>query len=307
MCEIDIHIYIIIIIMITAGCFGGYLNYLHNFDTAENDSVDNQAKKKYILLGIGAAILVPAFLKMISSGLIENKKNNIDYLIFAGFCLIAAIFSRRFINTIGERILEAVKKAEKTAQESKEKAESTQKELTSAKEKIEDVRLVVDLNNTQDEPYIQNNNQKDVLLELANSFVSKTSISDYSERLKLKAELGRKMGEIIVRNNLSKQALLLENKTEGLFLALAYSVQLKPNKGDDEILEEISKLATQLYTRYSILNAYDTLARRNFIKEDQIMYILNIINGFQKNADKALLSKIKDTTNILKIANPNLN
>jgi hypothetical protein len=40
-------------------------------------------------------------------------------LIFAGFCLITAIFSRRFINTMARKILEAAKKAELTSNENK--------------------------------------------------------------------------------------------------------------------------------------------------------------------------------------------
>lgn len=173
---------------------------MHNFDTHEKDGKDKLAKLKYILLGIGAALLVPAFLKMISSNLVSSQDNN-DYLIFAGFCLIASIFSRRFITTIGERILEAAKKAEKTAQESKQKIENTQLELSSARERIEDVKLAVDLKNSENTvTECTNNTQKDILLELADNYISKTSVPDYSERLKLKAELGKKNG----RNNSSK-------------------------------------------------------------------------------------------------------
>ncbi len=277
---------------------------MHNFDTHEKDGKDKLAKLKYILLGIGAALLVPAFLKMISSNLVSSQDNN-DYLIFAGFCLIASIFSRRFITTIGERILEAAKKAEKTAQESKQKIENTQLELSSARERIEDVKLAVDLKNSENTvTECTNNTQKDILLELADNYISKTSVPDYSERLKLKAELGRKMGEIIIRNNLPKDELLSNHHSEGMLLALSYSVQLKPNETGLDLLISIAKYASQLYTKYSILVSFDTLARSSYISPNQVKEVSDIVKAFRTHADRPLLRKIHDTLNILSFIGP---
>lgn len=49
------------------------------------------------------------------------KCNLYDYLIFGGLCLSAAIFSDKFIDTIGEKILQKAENAEKEAKESNEK------------------------------------------------------------------------------------------------------------------------------------------------------------------------------------------
>lgn len=299
--NIDNHLVTLVVIMIVTGAFGGFLNYLHNFDTVENEQKSGIIKYKYILLGIGAAFLIPVFLKMIASELITSK-NNTDYLIFAGFCLIAAIFSRRFITTIGDKILETAKRAEKVALESKQKSETTQLELTSTKERIEDVKLAVDIKNVTARNAIKiDGKPEELLIELANSYIEKTSVPDYSERLKLKAELGRKMGEIIVRNNLPKAELLNNNPSEGMLLALAYSVQLRPDNEALIILNQIAKLATQLYTRYLVLVGYDTLARTNFINKDQIQEIYSLINTFHTKADRSLLKKIEDTVIILSL------
>lgn len=187
----DIHVWILIIIIFITGAFGGFLNYLHNFDTSENQQNKNQAKYKYIFLGIGSAILVPAFLKMIASDLIKNSTpyDNINYLIFAGFCLVAAIFSRRFISTIGDKILEAAKKAETTSKEIKKEIESTRLELNSTQERIEDVKASVNLKNEEKEQKLfSEENSTQLLLELVNSFVQKTTISDHANRLKMKAD-----------------------------------------------------------------------------------------------------------------------
>jgi hypothetical protein len=307
----DMHFWILVIIIIIMGAFGGFLNHLHNFDTIKDEEKNKFVKYKYIFLGIGSASLVPAFLKMISSDLIKNSTsldNNNCFLIFAGFCLIAAIFSRRFITTIGEKVLEAAKNAELTSNENKKQIEKTKLELTSAQERIEDVKVSVNLNNPIINPAfetISNDEEPKIkLLKLVNSYVEKTSISDYSERLKVKSEIGRKMGQIIVRYNLPKQQLLENYPTEGMYLAIAYSVDLKPDHEGLILLNDISKVATQLYTKYVILVAYRTLASNGNIKENDVQNIYKIINDFRKNADKPLIRNIEDTLYVLNFIGP---
>lgn len=329
--NLDSHLITIIVIMILSGGFGGYLNYLHNFDTVEKDQKNAEAefeksivekdqknkiaRFKYILLGIGAALLVPVFLQMISSNLANSKENN-DYLIFGGFCLIAAIFSRRFITTIGERILEVAKNAEKKAEESIQIAEEGKQKAEEGIQRIETESLSAALKNIDPKESIAlkdmdiqesmrvDEGAKSLLSELSNSYIENTSVPDYSHRLRLKAELGRKMGEIIVRNNFLMDELLRENKSEGILLALAYSVQLKPDKSGVITLNKISNLAYQSYTKYSILVAYDSLARNILIDKEHVREIYKIVKGFRNNADKSLRRKIDDTLNILSFIEP---
>ena len=68
------------------------------------------------MLGIGASFLVPLFLNTISSQLLddirtkaEDRSKNI--LVFLGFCLVAAISSKTFIQTISKRVLATADKA----------------------------------------------------------------------------------------------------------------------------------------------------------------------------------------------------
>lgn len=306
-CRLDIHIWILVAIMIVTGVFGGFLNYLHNFDTADNEKGSIYVKYKYIFLGIGSAILVPAFLKMIASDLIKDSKpyDNINYLIFAGFCLVAAIFSKRFISTMGDRILEAAKKAEITSKQTKKEIESTKRELNTAQERIEDVKLAVNLKNTENEAHALSGDQPSrLLIELVDNFIQKTSIPDYSERLKMKAELGRKMGQIIVRHNLSKDELLNKHPKEGMYLALAYSIELKPDNHGVSLLNRLSKVTSQLYTKYVILIAYRTLASSGLISEQQAKEVSQLIEKFRVNADKPLIRNIDDTINVLNFIEP---
>ena len=261
-----------------------------------------------MFLGIGSAILVPAFLKMIASDLIKksDQYDNINYLIFAGFCLVAAIFSKRFINTIGEKILEAARKAESTSKETKKEMETAKLELTSTKERIEDVKLAVNLGSSEKPTTASSENERTKLIDLVNSYIEKTNIPDYSDRLKLKAELGRKMGQIIVRNNLPKEELLSQYKMEGMYLALAYAVELKPQENGLSILNQLTEVASQLYTRYVILVAYRTIASSGFISREQAKEVRLLIEKFKAKADRPLLRNLDDTINVLTFINPEI-
>lgn len=296
----NLHLITLILIMVVSGAFGGYLNYLHNFDTKGLEKRDFNTRSKYILLGIGAAFLIPLFLKMLESELLSGDSDNLNYLIFAGFCLIAAIFSRRFISSIGDRVLEAAKNAEKAALESRKKSESTQRELVTTKERIEDVKLAVDIQHSDSLPLKAMDAQAmETLTALADTYEERTSIPDYGQRINLKAEMGRKMGEIIIRNRLSKEEMIQQSLSEGMVLALAYAVQLRPESGDVVILNHIADRAGQLFSKYAILTAYNTLARNSLISINHLEGVHQKLNAFKNGADGSLLVKIAETENIL--------
>jgi hypothetical protein len=89
---------IIILIMLISGTFGGLINYF----------INNEEKKKLcILYGLAASFMVPLFLNMISSNLLEQIHGSeskpgdpLKYFVFTGFCLVAAISSRTFIKNM---------------------------------------------------------------------------------------------------------------------------------------------------------------------------------------------------------------
>jgi hypothetical protein len=178
--------------------------------------------------------------------------------------------------------------------------------LTSTKERLEDIKQAIDMKATDTiktatvDPTVQ----KTLLIELADSFINKTSVPEYSERIKLKSALKRRMGEIIVKNNFQREELLLNNKSEGMLLGISYSVQLQPNKEGLSVLNNISRLATQKYTRYSILVSYDTLVNNGLIEKAEVPQIREIIMSFRQDADQSLLKKIDDSLNLLKMIDP---
>lgn len=110
------HIIILAVIMLVAGAFGGFINYLLEV----RDNKEKASILRSLVVGIGASYLVPLFLTMISSALItQNTEAPEKYFVFAGFCLIASISSSAFIRTLSDRILSEVKKNTKLVEEVK--------------------------------------------------------------------------------------------------------------------------------------------------------------------------------------------
>jgi predicted transcriptional regulator len=73
--------------------------------------------------------MVPLFLNMISSGLIDAIRGTSEQtpdvaklFVLAGFCLVAAVTSRAFIRSLSERVLREARNATKEAKEAKEQA-----------------------------------------------------------------------------------------------------------------------------------------------------------------------------------------
>jgi hypothetical protein len=90
---LDSYMLIILLIMIAAGLLGGVANYFLSERRAESG---RHEWGKYAILGVIAALTVPLFLNMISSNLLEAARTRpVDFFVFAGFCLIYVVASRR--------------------------------------------------------------------------------------------------------------------------------------------------------------------------------------------------------------------
>ncbi len=89
-------------IIVGTGILGGYASY-HLSES------DDRSKTRSITLGVVAAFIVPVFLNMISSNLLVEAQKNIDkFFIFAGFCVLASVFSRNFLENIYNKVLQQV-------------------------------------------------------------------------------------------------------------------------------------------------------------------------------------------------------
>ncbi|UZJ44898.1 hypothetical protein OOT55_02260 [Marinimicrobium sp. C6131] len=120
------HIFILAAVMTIAGVFGGLINYYQL--TQERD--DEAALPRCIVLGIGAAFLVPVILFFVQSDLITQiQEDPSRLLIYTGFCLIVAIGSRLVLTSTPKRIL-------REAQVARTQVEAMQHELRVMQEEL---------------------------------------------------------------------------------------------------------------------------------------------------------------------------
>lgn len=86
-------------VMVSAGILAG----LANFFLAE--AASGRELAKYVVLGIVAALTVPLFLNMTSSNLLEfGRTRPLAVFVFAGFCLLYVLLSRRVFEAVANRL-----------------------------------------------------------------------------------------------------------------------------------------------------------------------------------------------------------
>lgn len=134
---------LVVSVIVASGSFGGVINYL----LTKKRNEDGLKMTGSIVVGVGAAFLVPLFLYTVSSNLVNDlrpNQGNVDfskYLVFAGFCLVASISSRAFIKTLSDRILKEVTDANKNAATAVEKAVSAEQRAKEAEEKASEAEV----------------------------------------------------------------------------------------------------------------------------------------------------------------------
>jgi hypothetical protein len=91
----------IILIIFLSGTFGGIVSYfLH-----DDGNFEKYKLLKDIIIGIGASILVPLFLNMISSNLITTVTLYSNLFVFAGICLLFSISAKSIIENMTNQLL----------------------------------------------------------------------------------------------------------------------------------------------------------------------------------------------------------
>ncbi|MDD5114378.1 MAG: hypothetical protein PHC94_10205 [Methylobacter sp.] len=109
-----------IALMSIAGVFGGVVNFALA-RTAESTKYDAFGS---VIIGLGAAFLVPLFLNTISSsllsGLLAGSASKSDAFVFFGFCLLGAIASKSMIQTLTQKLLREAEEAKNEVKKLKE-------------------------------------------------------------------------------------------------------------------------------------------------------------------------------------------
>ncbi|MBS1226754.1 MAG: hypothetical protein H6R17_31 [Proteobacteria bacterium] len=103
---LDSYMLAILLIMVAAGILGGVANCFlseRQRDSARRDWL------RHTVLGVVAALTVPLFLNMIASNLLEAARTRpVDFFVFAGFCLIYVVASRRVVENVADKFLRQV-------------------------------------------------------------------------------------------------------------------------------------------------------------------------------------------------------
>ncbi|TGG95550.1 hypothetical protein E4656_03795 [Natronospirillum operosum] len=107
------HVLVLIAVMLMAGVFGGLVNYyLHGQHDPEIVSLPRS-----LVVGGAASFLMPVVLSLLGSDLVNQSQGDPGQLVlFAGFCLIAALASRVFIVSTTDRILQVAREARERAE-----------------------------------------------------------------------------------------------------------------------------------------------------------------------------------------------
>ncbi|MDX2048550.1 MAG: YEATS-associated helix-containing protein [Chitinophagaceae bacterium] len=177
------HIQLLITIIIGAGLLGGLTNYFLAFklDYKKTECWINFAKS--MLLSLCASITVPLFLQILSNNLIDEPSSGSlpskNYFILAGFCVIAAIFSKRFLEDLYSKVKNLEKKTaenEKEIQDNVRKTKNVDKKVGDLEETMEDV-IPTDIKDT-----LIANRSLSLTDELSQKLISSLYSSKYSFR-----------------------------------------------------------------------------------------------------------------------------
>lgn len=141
----------LLITMTLSGVIGGLINFL----LAEAPAPPTQRLQKwwqYVLIGLGASFVMPLFLNTISSPLVGEiigseftAQSASKLLVMAGFCILAAVSSRTFMQSLAARVLRVAEEAKKQSDEA----------LATSNEARHEVGLVVEpqAKESEDIPY----------------------------------------------------------------------------------------------------------------------------------------------------------
>jgi hypothetical protein len=116
---------LLLVAMIGSGVLGGAANYL----LLHKDDPAYAKRSRSFVLGLVAALLAPIFLRAISSDMVEKITTirygsgiPFDFFVFSSLCLLAAVFSRTFAETVAKRLAVEVEKAKRESQEAQARA-----------------------------------------------------------------------------------------------------------------------------------------------------------------------------------------
>jgi len=103
---------------VVVGAFGSFCYQRHALPAEKFR--DKWELPKILGMGVAAVALVPAFLRTISSNLIQEAETNLESkFVFVAFCVAATLAAKKFIGTLPEKLLDVANRAAEQAAEAK--------------------------------------------------------------------------------------------------------------------------------------------------------------------------------------------
>jgi len=119
------NIILVLVGMLGSGALGGAANYMLLY----KDDPEYAKCSRSFVLAVVAAFLSPLFLKTVFSDVVDRITTirygsgvPFEFFIFISFCLLLAVFSRTFAETVAKRLAAEVEKARRESQEAQTRA-----------------------------------------------------------------------------------------------------------------------------------------------------------------------------------------
>lgn len=121
---------VVIGVIVLAGVLGGIVNTA--LGRKEDELVKDPAEKN-IIIGIGAAFLVPLFLKSVDSKILDTLNTApLNGLLLFSYCTLAAISARHFITTLTDQVFKKIDTLKKETEANKQELDKTKLDVEKA-------------------------------------------------------------------------------------------------------------------------------------------------------------------------------
>lgn len=113
--------WVIVAIVLVSGILGGLVNYYYNLKKTPDEN-EVHTLQRSVVIGIGAAIVVPIFLEVTQSKVLQGVINNelSQVVLLVSFCVLAAISSTRFISSVSDTVMSRLEKVDKKVDEAQQ-------------------------------------------------------------------------------------------------------------------------------------------------------------------------------------------
>lgn len=133
--------------------------------------------------------------------------------------------------------------------------------------------------------------------ELATEYINMNE-ADRWKRVLRKNELARRMGDLVIHEDVSR-ALLASAGDEALYVALAAAAAADPQSEDLERLLGLAGTAKKLHVRYKIVVSLGSLINKGLAQQEWEPRVREALDRMSVKADDPLLRIIKETESLL--------